>query len=1115
MQFIRTLFKSLQLSISNYWPEISIIVLVSIIGYTNFSSGSWLMGWDHYTPQLNFIKSLERSVFGVWQEDRGLGIPDGLSHAANLPHILMTGLLMLFIPDNYVRYFLHLSLYCFGMLGMYALIKEYVHTKSIAFISALFYGTNLATIQLFYLPLEAFSFHFAALPWLILLGKKYILKTKARDLLFFLGAAFCFSPQGYVPTLFIVFFVVFSLALFPLAYTQRKINFFIVLLSSLLISQLYWLLPYIVNFPTTLQKVSTTTINMLASPEVTLNNREYGTLVDVISGKGVYLSFLDTDTLQDFVMNPWIIETQSKTFLIHAVIFCILCLIGLFSQIKNFKNYGFIIITALFLILLATRQPGIQFITAFLENHIPAYSQAYRFTFTKFSLAFFFAYTFLIAQGLLYLQKTVKSNYINTFFALMIVVICLVSIAPAFTGNFFYKKLQVKIPNSYFQLQKFFNNQEDDQRILVLPQSEIWGWSYNSWGFRGSGFIWQLLKQPTLDGAFLPWHSNNERVYQEIETALATNNQVNLITTLTKYHIGWLVVDSSLIHTPLTAKNIIATLDTQAAFVKIDQFDTISIYKYSIPEQKNFITVPNEYTTSSSIPDFTSRDTIYNKNEEYISSNTPYQQYPFIFLTSKKSISDKIEYTTEGNTENTIKTDKLTLNQNGSYQITLSPSQKDFALIALEITTAENQTKFKFSYPYTLAADDTTLFDPLLHEITVDNPTTPVAVSINSTLIDLSEKQKSVKRYIFLPRLDTVDLNLYTLPDSISSNSTNTLDAKLFYSTKLNLVPVWKSYSEILNKKIAISSYTKHLTAHFFSQPITATGDTEEFSANCDPQQRGSMQLLKNENYIVVSAKDRAIACVNYGFPQASNDISYLLRIQAESQLGLPSQIAILNWITQTTQTQFMLLSGVNDSSYTILEEPSITGGGLSINTRTKSFLGTPSRILFDKITLYPAPLELLSDIRLLDSTQTISHKNTIKFKSISHAFPGFYQLVVNNESSTASPLILLQSYDHSWLAFKNFRLWEPLNHQEYSSWANVWMIDQGQQYITIINMAQFIYFFSLLVFVLIIILLLLKNKSLLKFVSTHSMVGFNVVHSNKTVVKIIRLLRLRLLGHS
>ena len=80
----------------NKWPFFIIVILEIILFITNYKAGTFLVGWDNLFPELNITENLRRNLFAIWQEYRGLGLPDGMAHAANLPHTLFIWFLSLF-----------------------------------------------------------------------------------------------------------------------------------------------------------------------------------------------------------------------------------------------------------------------------------------------------------------------------------------------------------------------------------------------------------------------------------------------------------------------------------------------------------------------------------------------------------------------------------------------------------------------------------------------------------------------------------------------------------------------------------------------------------------------------------------------------------------------------------------------------------------------------------------------------------------------------------------------------------------------------------------------------------------------------------------------------------
>ena len=152
--------------LKRYLPLFLILLFEIILFSLNYQKGTWLIGWDNLLPELNFSTNFKRSLFAIWQEYRGLGLLDGMAHAANLPHTLFLWLLHFFVPLNFLRYFFIFLMHFIGGVGIYLLLerillKNQPRKRLVSFLGSLFYLLNVATIQMFYAPLEVFVIHFA------------------------------------------------------------------------------------------------------------------------------------------------------------------------------------------------------------------------------------------------------------------------------------------------------------------------------------------------------------------------------------------------------------------------------------------------------------------------------------------------------------------------------------------------------------------------------------------------------------------------------------------------------------------------------------------------------------------------------------------------------------------------------------------------------------------------------------------------------------------------------------------------------------------------------------------------------------------------------------------
>src|SRR3989338_8217220 len=201
----------------NYWPQLVILLAVLAISLTNYRPGTILSGWDNLHPEFGFDFNIKRSVYAVWQEYQGLGLLGGMGHAADLPRQLLLWLTSAVIPRNLIRYFFHFSMLFIGPLGVYTLMHNLIlknsepSRKIISFSSGIFYLFNLATVQMFNVPFEPYSVHYALLPWLFYAALNFYFIPRKKNLLLLILINILAVPQGYIGTFFLVYVLALSL----------------------------------------------------------------------------------------------------------------------------------------------------------------------------------------------------------------------------------------------------------------------------------------------------------------------------------------------------------------------------------------------------------------------------------------------------------------------------------------------------------------------------------------------------------------------------------------------------------------------------------------------------------------------------------------------------------------------------------------------------------------------------------------------------------------------------------------------------------------------------------------------------------------------------------------
>ena len=182
---------------------------------------------------------------------------------------------------------------------------------------------------------------------------------------------------------------------------------------------------------------------------------------------------------------------------------------------------------------------------------LPLIKDIFRVAFTKWSSVAALGLALGLAHALVTLaicqQKYTRYYRLSTFIiGWSIFGLLLLRSYPVFSGQLFGWQVKVPFPERYFNLQKTMQAQNHGGTTIYLPQPNYWGWLFYDWGYRGSGFLWQLIPQPLLDRNFDAWSLFNQTAYQQFNLALQKNQAQEIANLINKYQLQYAIVDGSL-----------------------------------------------------------------------------------------------------------------------------------------------------------------------------------------------------------------------------------------------------------------------------------------------------------------------------------------------------------------------------------------------------------------------------------------------------------------------------------------------------------------------------------------------------------------------------------------
>lgn len=667
-----------------------LFLLTVVVFIANYKSGTYLIGWDNLQTELNPMLALKRAVFSVWQEYQSFGLIASMGYATDIPHAFFIWILSFVMPQNLIRYFFHTLMLFIGGWGMFSLTKKLLgkQEKTIfGFTAALFYMLNFGTVQIFFLPFEAFSIFFGFLPW-ELLAFMIVLENKPqkKDYLFLFLINFLALTQSYIQTIFVVYLIL--LVFITVGYTIgtkniKALKYAFLALCTIVAINALWLLPQVYFVANGGQNiVENAKINQLAAEGLLYLNKEKGTLSHLINMEGMDYDLFGINKQPLFF--AWKAHFENPFISIMLPLFFLfISLIGFFKKRKYRLSFIICFIFLLFGLLSAT--PPFSYINDFArKSHL--INQIFRSPFTKFIIPYALITSLFFASGLsiitdliislkklVYRQIRREFNDKNTYqtFGYIIVLATTIFVIiysfPSFKGHFFSSEMKVEIPQDYFSLFTYLKKQDKNKRVALLPDHTFWSWFFHRWGYNGSGFLWYGIEQATVLRTFDVWSEKSEGYFWEVKQAIESENLTAFEKILEKYDVSYLIMDRSLLPVATILKTlqydrIDTMLKNSQNITRIKKWGKIELYEVKKDHlTQNFISYVDTLPHAGPQIKFTNQDTLYQRIGNYEVSPPFDIIYPFLDLMNQTRLTEKT-WTLEETDTFFILTAKLPIN---------------------------------------------------------------------------------------------------------------------------------------------------------------------------------------------------------------------------------------------------------------------------------------------------------------------------------------------------------------------------------------------------------------------------------------------------------------------
>jgi len=522
--------------------DLAIIALTGLLAITWFR-GNFFIKFDDSFFSLNPRDDLYRGTF-VWEHVFSTGLP--YPKTALIPYWLFTNLFELIglslIGSQKLLYY---SLFTLSGLSMYYLSRtvlrnnENARVASVA--SGLFYMMNPFSLTIVWGRQILIVFTYPVLPLILAL----FINGLNREKSFRYAASIClvsalFAPafaNVYVAVILVMLFlylVLFILMNWRKRVIRKSLRFVIPLTLVVLMSNLWWILPYIPALKPQFDA------SMTYSPPVETFMAASSRSSVLNSMRLLGWHFIDTYYYADPTF-LWQATFSTVPFILIGFLVPILAYASLLWMKKNRDLIFFALLSVVALFIVKGYNPPFEGVNLWIIMHVP-FASAFRISYDKFGIVLVLSYAFLLGFSIsklytnmaqrikrLVAQKTEKHGHTSPIlrkifgsapaFLLILLLILLEGVYayPYWNGDIIHTggsvmpSARIQIPSYYYDAAAWINSQNEEFRILKLPPSlggaSVYDWDYgyacsdplDEYFFVGHPLLGQKWGQPLAD----------------------------------------------------------------------------------------------------------------------------------------------------------------------------------------------------------------------------------------------------------------------------------------------------------------------------------------------------------------------------------------------------------------------------------------------------------------------------------------------------------------------------------------------------------------------------------------------------------------------------------------
>lgn len=257
--------------------------------------------------------------------------------------------------------------------------------------------------------------------------------------------------------------------------------------------------------------------------------------------------------------------------------------------------------------------------------------------------------------------------------------------------------------------------------------------------------------------------------------------------------------------------------------------------------------------------------------------------------------------------------------------------------------------------------------------------------------------------------------------------------------------PLWNDSTY----KIPEGTNTLSVSLPLIGENVNFSQFRGDHTSNCDVLDRGFAEKITRGETVYYQAEEYGAIC-DFAAVNLPTDKEFLMRVRGDNDSGRSLKLFLYNPVTGRNDLELLVGEGQFDNTYSVLSWPN-EAKEYTLTVENRSY-GQLSQNKLDSVTFYAFPNSWLSEWRVGAVQET---KNDLTVVDSNRSGTAFYTIKTEGNGL----LELSQGYDDGWVAYAPSAGY--LEHVKVNSWANGWIVPEGEHTVYIFFWPQYLQWFG------------------------------------------------------